>query len=342
MKQIISFVLVGILVLSGFGVGAFHEDYSFDSSISCFIDENDMVIIAPACFSDAIQPLVEHKNNHDVKTFLKTTEEIYDNYDCRDNPEKIKYFIKYAIEKYNISYVLLVGGFDSIPMRKSSIQWNYLGLNILNHIYTDTYYADIYDQNGSFSSWDSNDNGLYGEYSWVFETPDEFILEFIDSVDLYADVGVGRLPCSNYREVDVLVEKIISYETTTYGSDWFNRVLLLGGDTFPNEGEIEGEFITSYIETIMKEHSFDSVKLWASLDTFSPSLINKEWNKGAGFVSFSGHGNAIQMSTSTDNGNILRYFTPYQKGLNNKNEYPIVFLDACKTARLDISFLQRN
>jgi len=35
----------------------------------------------------------------------------------RDNPEKIKYFIKTAVEQWGIKYVMLVGDYKKIPVR---------------------------------------------------------------------------------------------------------------------------------------------------------------------------------------------------------------------------------
>ena len=46
--------------------------------------------------------LINHKNSHNIQTIHKKTEEIYSEYDSRDNPEKIKYFIKYAKEELKI------------------------------------------------------------------------------------------------------------------------------------------------------------------------------------------------------------------------------------------------
>jgi len=63
-----------------------------------FPDEYDMVIIAPEKFSKDLQPLIDHKNSYGIQTTLKTTESIYNEHSGRDQPEKIKYFIKYAIE----------------------------------------------------------------------------------------------------------------------------------------------------------------------------------------------------------------------------------------------------
>ena len=73
-----------------------------------------MVIIAPNTFSQDLQRLVDHKNNVGMKSYLKTTEEIYSQYTGADTPEQIKYFIKDAIETQGITYVMLVGGLKSI------------------------------------------------------------------------------------------------------------------------------------------------------------------------------------------------------------------------------------
>ena len=73
--------------------------------------EYDLVIIAPDKFSKILEKLVHHKEHFNVRTLLKTTEDIYDDgYGGVDKPENIKLFIKDAIETYGIIYVLLVGG----------------------------------------------------------------------------------------------------------------------------------------------------------------------------------------------------------------------------------------
>ena len=41
------------------------------------LNEYDMVIITPNQFVSALQPLVEHKNNYNIHTEIKTLEEIY-------------------------------------------------------------------------------------------------------------------------------------------------------------------------------------------------------------------------------------------------------------------------
>ena len=210
-KQIICIMIVLFMNISFLGsVSAICEERALDyelfknKKLSNFEQtEYKMVIIAPSDFSDELQDLIIHKNANDVSTYLMTIEDIYSGYSGFDNPEKIKYFIEDAIENYNISYVLFVGDIDKIPTRNSAVKCSYY---TFDYVPTDQYYADIYDENGSFCSWDSNGNNIYGEFWWEM---DDNIVEYIDFVDLYPDVGIGRLPCKNKNEVKIVVNKII-------------------------------------------------------------------------------------------------------------------------------------
>ena len=165
-----------------------------------------MVIIAPNKFSNELQSLIDHKNKHDVITFLKTTEQIYSEYNGNDNAEKIKYFIKDVIEFYNIEYVLLVGGRIGqsfkwyIPPRYSNVDDGFMHKQFLS----DLYFADIYNKNGDFENWDSNGNGIYAE--WYTDASSSN-----DVMDLKPDVALGRLPCRNKNEVIAIVNKIIDF-----------------------------------------------------------------------------------------------------------------------------------
>ncbi|MCG7853849.1 MAG: C25 family cysteine peptidase, partial [Methanosarcinaceae archaeon] len=66
------------------------------------LDTYDLLIIAPAEFESIIQPLVDHKNSKGVETILKNVEDILSEYDGVDEPEQIKYFIKYAYDNWGI------------------------------------------------------------------------------------------------------------------------------------------------------------------------------------------------------------------------------------------------
>ena len=289
----------------------------------------DLLIVTPAQFSDALQPLVDHKNSHGISTMLVTLDEIYNgNYfsvQGRDDAEKIKYFIKDAVEQWGIKYVVLVGDIEKMPSRKV---WSFWGGG---QMYSDQYYADIYDANGSFCSWDSNGNNRFGETN---SDGGE-----IDSVDLYSDVYVGRLACYDNEEVTTVVNKIIHYEDAAYGKEWFNKLILMGGDTFPIWNNIaEGEIVNQYVEDATPD--FEHVKIQTSLHNFLPNKINNAMTEGAAFISYSGHGFEYGFGTYPKNRRwMIAYYTPYLLALKNGDKLPIVFFDACLTAKLDYYML---
>jgi len=292
--------------------------------LNSFEDEYDLAIISPLEFSESLQPLIDHKESKGITTMIKTVEDIYSQYPGRDEAEKIKYFIYNASEQMNISYVMLVGSIDLLPIRLTDIEvWE------TNGIPTDLYYADIYDEYGEFCSWDSNENDRFGEFDWDYGP--------IDEVDLFADVGIGRLACSSVEEVNTVVDKIITYETETYNSNWFDNIILMGGDTFPGWGVIEGEVVLQEVAERMND--FTPIQLFTSLNKFHPFIINSKINAGAGFVSYSGHGYAQGFGTSPpDVEQRIQYYSYRLLGMRNKDKLPIVFFDACSTTQLDFTW----
>ena len=287
----------------------------------------DLLIITPKKFSDYIHPLVNHKNEFGVKTILVNIEDVYEKmfWYGRDDAEKIKYFIKEAIEQWKIKYVLLFGGRRNqsttetwwIPIRYTHLDRKYGNMTERKFI-SDLYFADIYDENGNFSSWDSDNNGIFGEW------PENKTA--IDIPDLFPDIYVGRLPCRNIFEVKIAVKKIIDYETGKKSDSWFKTMVVVAGDTYPKKTSYyDGEVYTQI--GLDKMSDFKPKRLWTS----DGSL--KNWidviiaiNKGCGFIWLSGHGNPASWATHPPddsrtwiNGLKLRYI-PF---LINKNKLPI-------------------
>jgi hypothetical protein len=199
-----------------------------------------LVIIAPSKFSSDLQPLIYHKISKGITTILKTTEDIYDEFTGYDKPEKIKYFIKSALENWNTSYILLVGGLKSLVfaqgrdnVNEGTKDWyvpvRYSNLNEGEPGYiSDLYYADIYNATGGFCNWDSNGNHIYAEFKPLGG----------DKLDLYPDVALGRLSCRNTNEVQSVVDKIIHYESGPADPSWFNKMVLVSGDGFLDQEDI--------------------------------------------------------------------------------------------------------
>ena len=333
MRKIIPIAIIGILILSGLGAGTIPT--RIPSLLqSAGLDEYGMVIIAPDIFSDTLQPLIEHKNNHGVETFLKTTDTIYDEYSGRDQAEQVKYFIKDAIEQFGVTYVLLIGGLKTLSL-KWYVPVRYVNLDDgfgYSEFLSDLYFADIYNADGTFEDWDSNGNDIFAEWTSTNK----------DILDLCPDVTVGRLPCRNLREAQMIVNKIISYETTTYGQEWFNKMVAVGGNTFaqddppfPYEGEATCDVATSYMT------DFDLIKLYTSTGalTEASDIINVI-NQGCGFFLTRGRGGTdrIRMVTS-DGQEFVALSNRDIPELNNEKMYPICVLGECIHAKFDVCAL---
>jgi hypothetical protein len=290
-----------------------------------FSDKYDMIIITPSEFSEKLQPLADYKNDSSVATKLVTLDKIYDGsyfpVNGRDDQEKIKYFIKDAVEEWNITYVLLAGGANKVPVRMSYVQDGQEESFI-----SDLYYADIYDANGDFCSWDSNGNDIFGENNYQGRT---------DFVDLYPDVRLGRLNFRDSSEVSDVVNKIITYESTGgYMEEWFSNFVVCGGDTFPDYNNVdEGEYLNQNAIDMMDD--FIPEKIWATNGKLQFAInIDNALKNGTGFLYMTGHGTFETWATHPHNDfetwwPIGSYFYLRVETLNNGEKLPIVLIGGC-------------
>jgi hypothetical protein len=317
-------------------------EYEKPKITTSFEDDYSFVIITPGEYFPELTDLLDHKNSRGISTKVVVLTEIYNSVyfptQGRDEIEEIKYFIKNAYDNWGTTDVMLVGGSEAFPAREAHI----LTFEEDDEIFlTDLYYADLYDENNNFQTWDTNENDVFAEYDWE----DNF-----DEMDLYPDVRIGRIACINSEQVETVVEKIINYENSEpWASNWFNNIMVIGGDTFPNENDEgpdidEGEFVNQAVLDIMD--GFLADKIWYSngrLGGFNPTgveTINDGFHEGRGFVHWSGHGAPNVWTTYPHNGNrqtlpspLGKYTNSYISNLENSEKLPIAINGGCSLGK---------
>ncbi len=321
-----------------------YHQREFEQKNSESLDEDyKMIILTPEQFTSNLQPLVSHKQSRDIPTKLVSLNEIYQGtyfpVQGSDDAEKIKYFIKNAYDYWETQYVLLIGGEAYFPVRKCHV---YIGYHDDSEIIvSDLYYADLYDENNTFQTWDTNQNNQYAEYNWT---------EQFDELDLFPDVYIGRLACTNENQVDNVVNKIINYEQAeAFKKSWFKNLVLIGGDSFTpihgdESGVNEGELANQHVLDAMT--GFIGTKLWVSnaklagLNPTGVERIQDAIGSGCGFVHFSGHGSTGVWTTYPHNGTKQNMPTPlgsyridHIRLLQNGYQLPVVVTGACSVGK---------
>lgn len=341
-------------------------DYNMQTNqvITSSSDSFELVIIAPELFTDSLQSFVDHKIDMGVSTILKTTESIFSEYSGRDEPEKIKYFIKDAKENWNSKYVLLMGGLTSylyaqdkegrsygnkawhVPVRYANIREGSETSAI-----SDLYYADLYRYNEEigeweFEDWDRNGDGVFAK--WGFFGTDK------DELDLAPDIYVGRLPCRNTAELTIVCNKIINYESSSPDDKpWFRKMIGVSGKNFDMwKGQPDGEYLVDRAIENMSSRIEDVVRIYASNVQSGEGPIPvsedivEEFSKGAGFIDFEGHGNPVVWDTIHADGRYEDHDwvggirIPDFLKLSNKDKLPIVMVGGCHNGLFNVTMLR--
>ncbi|MFH1143855.1 MAG: C25 family cysteine peptidase [Candidatus Eisenbacteria bacterium] len=151
------------------------------------------IVIAPAAWADAYQPLIEWKTRKGVPAGFFAVEEIRTDFPAIDTAASLRAFLQQARAHFGTSFVLLGGDTPWVPTRWAWAMDCEAGFAAdENEIHTDLYYSDL------DGTWDADGDGIYGEVA--------------DSVDLVADLFVGRLPAGDALEAATCVDKILDYE----------------------------------------------------------------------------------------------------------------------------------
>ncbi len=231
------------------------------------------VTITSSALSASFAPLkpflLDYLSLHDT---VITTEYIYSSQSGRDNPEKIRNFIKYAYQNWQTTFVLLGGDVEVVPERKA-----YPGRVSGDPAWNDTIPADLY-YSCLDGSWDGNSNNVFGEMG--------------DSVDMAPEVYVGRAPVSNATEASRFVTKTVTYGQG--GSSYRQKVLLAG---FDYDATTYGEVTMDYYDNNYINSPFTCTKVYDSQGGNHADSVLSRLNQGYHYFIHGDHGNVNSLCT---------------------------------------------
>jgi hypothetical protein len=214
------------------------------------------------------QRLADWKTEKGVPAVVRTVEWVYLNYTGRDQAEQLRNYLK-TLPDSGAKYVLLGGDVDVVPFRKAFAMISEAGLNPReDSLPCDFYFADL------DGSWDANNNNVFGEVD--------------DSIDLYADLSVGRAPVNNVMQAQTFVRKVLDYEhaaVPNYQNKGLFFAEVLWQSPYTDMGVHKNK---------MEQQSFESgyslTKLYQSLGNETRDAVMQAMRENQNFMNHDGHG----------------------------------------------------
>jgi hypothetical protein len=282
-------------------------------------DGCEYIVITHKDFYHSILPLVEYRSS-EYSTKLIAVDDIYDDFSFgKFDPLAIKHFLHYTTENWMPypKYVLLVG--DATYDLKNNLGKD----NPPN-------FVPMYEL-GTYLSGDPvfSRNTLYeGEYV-NFGQGEVMCL--------------GRITVRTRQEVRDYIEKLVAYETGDIVGPWTKRVLLTADDEYAysfehpslHTGACErnNDYIPDSLYDIVKIYMISYPPLGAGTAEKGNAreAFIREFNKGAMFGLFYGHGNTHQLAHE------VLFLSPYIGRINNGRRVPFFYFGSCNVGRFNDS-----
>ncbi len=275
--------------------------------------EIDYIILTDTNLVSSFIPLRDFLRKTGYWTEIRTKQWVNNNYSGRDLEEKIRNFIKNYFQTQGLKYVLLGGDGDTnnpvIPTRQAGpVRVD----TFIRYIACDLYYADL------DWSWDGNNDNRFGQ--WTGDT-------LYDTVDLYHDIYIGRIPVENASHINNFINKLFRYLKTP--DTTYQKKLLLPGATL----------WTGYNHM----QSQDSIDLFSPADWIDRKLdqdsngartyeVRDSINQKFHFVHLVAHGN---YEGSWITSSAPQYHRNYTGQQTNTNSLCIINAISCNTGTFD-------
>jgi len=265
----------------------------------------DYIIISHPRFYDdpTLDKLVELRQSQGHKVLKINVQDIYNEFSFgHESPYAIKNFLKYAQSHWQspkLQYVLFVG--DGCYRRNTAAKDT---LDLIPVFMRQTIKF-----------------GAAASDLWY---------ALLDGDDEIPDVHIGRLPVRDQNDLEILLRKIIDYETNPESGNWKNRILLIGGNggVFRDQALALTQSLPPKVDTkwlfTLKDTKSDNDPFFGGtadlLDYFS---------QGCAVMTFHGHGGGAIWA---DNG-LLRLDDATR--IYNQGKYPFILSMTCFTGAFE-------
>ncbi|MFZ5981608.1 MAG: type IX secretion system sortase PorU [Candidatus Zixiibacteriota bacterium] len=287
----------------------------------------DLFIVTPRVFANRLDEYVQYREDDGYAVEIVTVEDIMDNFSYGVyDPVAIRDFLKFAYENSpdpKPSSVLFVGdaNFDFLDKLETGVP-NYVPLMLHEYSQVDYTYND--------------DNYVYfGEYGVLDEDT-----SFIFHPDRGYEMMTARWPVSSVSQINVIIDKIMNYESPANFGFWRNNVTLVADDAYEGTTNTYQYFHAGDTDTLAREHiprhfNIEKIYLWdyPLVNREKPEVNDKiveSINDGTLIVNYVGHGNA----------NVWAHEHVFQRQsdlprLTNLEMLPLVVAASCEIGFID-------
>lgn len=265
----------------------------------------DMVIITTTPQSDAYQRYADLKKLCGLNTVVKTLSWIRQHYSGVDDADRIRNFIREAMQYWGVMFVLLGGDPPVMPTRYVWVDRSLIYPSLWLPIASDLYFSDL----------DGN---------WNYDGDEKFG-ELCDSLDLYPDVFIGRIPSAAALDVEEYMEKIRSYTFPEHLSHqtkalFFSSYLAVNWPGLPYAVELAARLPDYFQKSFISEYN----------GTLTIEALHDSIHAGFGIVTGIGHGDVNTMCFHY-NPPRMNFNNFFYDSLANSDLYSIMVVVTCYT-----------
>jgi len=244
----------------------------------------DWVVFLPSSYTTWFSGLVDLRRSWGLRDTIITLETVYASYSGIDDAERLRNAISDLFTEKGISYVLLIGDEGVAPSKITfAMESDARFYEDEDRIRADLYFSDL------DGNWNFDEDTTWGEIE--------------DSVDMYPEVMIGRLPVNYASGLIGVIDKISNYENLP-GGDFPYSGLMIGQelwlDPYTDGGLFKDELAEEVFPdgiTFKRVYGRDGGTANDALDSldFGPNVINHAGHAGSSVICVD-HGSCIWLT----------------------------------------------